>query len=213
MFGTKCKITVNLFVSSCFSFWEHLWLIEGDSYISKQRSKQYFVHFRNFVSMLLANEEQNAAFFRLFDDLTINIPSAIQLWTSDGLFVLTLSFKKWKIVEFLLSLKDPSGWIKHGGCESREYWKIIWRSTTYRSAKYGNLPNKSLFSLTLLIFAIWFDLFFLKKAFCCKIWNLLLCYCFFKHMKIILTFFNTLISYIKGTLMQIWKSPHALEII
>ena len=134
-------------------------LIEGDSYTPKQRSKRYFVHFSNFVSMLLANEE-NVAFFRLFDDLTINIPSAIKVWISDGLSVLTLCFKKWKTVDFLLSLKDPSGWVKHGGSGSRGYWKTILRSTNDRSAKYSNLPNKSLVPLTLLIIATWFDLFF-----------------------------------------------------
>ena len=101
------------------------YLIEGDSYTSKQRSKRYFVHFSNFVSMLLANEE-NVAFFRLFDDLTINIPSAIKVWTSDGLSVLTLCFKKWKTIDFLLSLKDPSRWVERGGSGSRDIGKQYW---------------------------------------------------------------------------------------
>ena len=75
--------------------------------------------------MLLANEE-NVAFFRLFDDLTINIPSAIKVWTSDGLSVLTLCFKKWKTIDFLLSLKDPSRWVERGGSGSRDIGKQYW---------------------------------------------------------------------------------------
>ena len=144
------------------------YLIEGDSYTWKQRSKRYFVHFSNFVSMLLENEE-NAAFFTLFDDLAINIPSAIKVWTSDRLSVLTLTFKKWKTVDFLLSLKDPFRWVKHGGSGSRRYWKTILRSTNDRSAVTYQI-NLSFLSHYLLLLL---DLSsFFKKAFYCKFWNI-----------------------------------------
>ena len=102
--------------------------------------------------MHLTNEE-NVPFFRLFDDLTINTPSAIKVWTSDGLSVLSLCFKKWKTVDFLLSHKDPSGWVKDGGSGNRGLWKSIIRSTNDLSAKYIKLPNKSIVPLTLLLIA------------------------------------------------------------
>ena len=66
-------------------------------------------------------------------------------------------FQKWKAVDFILSLKDPSGWVKHGSSGRRGYWKTILRSTNDRIAKYSNPPNKSLVPLTLLIIATWFD--------------------------------------------------------
>ena len=72
-------------------------------------------------------------------------------------------FQKWKAVDFILSLKDPSGWVKHGGSGWRGYWKTILRSTNDRIDKYSNPPNKSLVPLTLLIIATWFDLFFFLK--------------------------------------------------
>ena len=110
--------------------------------MSGHKSKQELVSFNSMIKICLINDAKVPP-FSFNDHLTTKIPSAMTVFTFEGLLYFIFSFKKWKTDDFLFSRNDPSGFKKHGGSGKNWHWKTIFKSIFFLTDKCNNLPNIS----------------------------------------------------------------------